>query len=322
MPDDITVYNQPMEYIFPLPQATPAPPKPSKPAIQSGHRYRIDTEKPTDNPLGDLEYDLQNGLLGHYRLSVEKAVATAVDRQESPVQAFVWNSDLLNPKLKNCFHNTAAHPQPTGHNHLTLLEASMATPEVSLQDDKSTLSITPFFELEWVTAAYASQLGVVQLVESTRTVHFTDGETMTLIDSETVGNDPVLYLSDTANNLPVTPLGAFQQQGQQQRLLFSQAVTQAIPSEIAGNAVASISVLEKYTVYFMQNAGPDRPDHYIWVPVHLPIVWGWSIRVQQRYDGVWDIFRKKLILPSVSTEAPALPLWHSNSVLCQPTLTV
>ncbi|MBD9356077.1 hypothetical protein [Methylomonas albis] len=311
-----------MEYIFPLPRATPAPPKLSKPVIQAGHRYHIDTEKLADNSLGDLEHDLQNGLLGHYRLSVEQAETTAVNIQESPVQAFVWNSDLLSNKLKNCFHNTSANPQLAGHNHLTLLDTSTAAPEVSVVDNTPTLRMTPCFELEWMTAAYASQLGVVQLVESTRTVHFTDGETMTLIDTETVGNDPVLYLSDTANNLPVTPLGAFQQQSQQQRLVFSQAVTQAIPSEIAGNSVASVSVLEKYTVYFMQNAGPDRPDHYIWVPVHLPIVWGWSIRVQQRYDGVWDIFRKKLIMPSVSTEAPALPLWHSNSLLCQPTLTV
>ncbi|AMK78708.1 MULTISPECIES: hypothetical protein [Methylomonas] len=308
-----------MEHIFPLPRPTPARPKPSNPVIQAGHRYSIDTQKLADNRLGDLEHDLQNGLLGSYRLNAEQAVATAVDTQKLPAQAFVWNSELLSSQLKDCLPITATHPQCPNHNRLTLIDVGMTAPEVSLRDATPTLSITPCFELEWVTAAYSSQLGVLQLVESTRTIHFTDGETMTLLDTESTSGGPVLYLSGTESHLPVVPLGAFQRQGQQQKLLFNQAVTQAIPSQIAGNAVASVSVLEKYTVYFMQNAGPDLPDLYIWVPVHLPIVWGWSIRVQQRYDGVWDIFRKKLIMPSASTEAPKLPLWQSNSLLCQTT---
>lgn len=306
-----------MEHIFPLPRPTPAQPKPSKPIIQTCHLYSIDTQNLADSRLGDLEHDLQNGLLGDYQLSIEQGVAIAVDTKQTPIQAFVWNSDLLSALLKNCLPITATHPQKPNQNRLTLLDASMAAPEVSLLDNTPTLNIAPRFELEWDTAGFSSQLGVLQLLESTRTVHFTDGETMTLLDTETQDHGPVLYLSGTESHLPVMPLGPFQQQNQQQKLLFSQAVTQAIPSQIAGNAVASISVLEKYTVYFMQNAGPDRPDLYIWVPIHLPIVWGWSIRVQQRYDGVWDIFRKKLIMPSASTEAPKLPLWHSNSLLCR-----
>jgi hypothetical protein len=40
------------------------------------------------------------------------------------------------------------------------------------------------------------------------------------------------------------------------------------------------------------------------------------LRVQQRYDGVWNIFRKKLILPTATTEAPALPHWRRNSLQC------
>jgi hypothetical protein len=157
------------------------------------------------------------------------------------------------------------------------------------------------------------------LVESTRTAHLANGENIVLLDTETATAHagPVLYLPGTSSNLPVTALGTMQQQGLLRTLLFEHTVTQTVPSQIAGIGVASVSVLEKYTVYFMQNAGPEQPERYIWVPVHLPIVWGWSIRVQQRYDGVWDIFRKKLIMPSASTEAPQLPLWHSNSLLCE-----
>lgn len=308
-----------MEHIFPLPRPTLAPRKPSNPLIQAGHRYNIATQLLAENRLGDLDHDLQNGLLGEYQLSTEQAVTIAVDTKQTPIQAFVWSSDLLSPLLKSCLPITATHPQLPDQNRLTLLDASMAAPQVSSLDHTPTLNIVPRFELEWDSTGFGSQLGVLQLVESTRTLHFADGETMTLLDTETLDRDPVLYLSGTESHSPVLPLGPFQQQGQQQKLLFSQTVTQAIPSQIAGDPVASISVLEKYTVYFMQNAGPNRPDLYIWVPVHLPIVWGWSIRVQQRYDGVWDIFRKKLIMPSASTEAPKLPLWHSNSLLCQTT---
>ncbi|MGZ0079397.1 hypothetical protein ACWAU0_16610 [Methylomonas sp. YC3] len=306
-----------MEHIFPLPRPMPAPPKPKHPVLQAGHRYSIDTQKLADNPLGDVEHDVQNGLLGDYSLSIERAAVVPVDTKRTPIHAFVWNSDLLSPPLKSCLALTTAHPQQPKQNRLTLLDARMAAPTVSLADDMPTLSISPHFELAWDTAGFCSQLGVLQLLESTRTAHFADGKTMTLLDTESEEGDPVLYLSEKDRPVPVIPLGGFQQQGQQQKLLFSQTVTQAIPCEIAGNTVASMSVLEKYTVYFMQNAGPDRPDLYIWVPVHLPIVWGWSIRVQQRYDGVWDIFRKKLIMPSASTEAPKLPLWQGNSLLRQ-----
>ncbi|MBD9363124.1 hypothetical protein EBB_22090 [Methylomonas sp. EbB] len=308
-----------MEHIFRLSRPMPAPPKPNNPLLQAGYRYSLDTQKLADNPLSDVEHDLQNGLLGDYPLSIEQGVAIAVDTKQTPIQAFVWNSDLLSTPLKSCLDLDSTHPQYPNQNRLTLIDAGMAAPTVSLADDMPTLSISPHFELAWDTAGFCSQLGILQLLESTRTAHFADGKTMTLLDTETEEGGPVLYLSGKERSAPVIPLGGFQQQGQQQKLLFSQVVTQSIPSEIAGNTVASISVLEKYTVYFMQNAGPDRPDLYIWVPVHLPIVWGWSIRVQQRYDGVWDIFRKKLIMPSASTEAPKLPLWRNNSLACQTT---
>jgi hypothetical protein len=313
----LAIHNQAMEHIYPLPRPTPARPKPSKPIIQAGLRYDIDLANLPDTRLGNLEDDLQNGLLGDYRLSPEQSAATAVDIQRA--QAFVWDSELLGTQLINSLLTPADHPQLVNCNRLTLLEASIAAPAVTLAEETPMLSISPHFELEWDTAGFCSQLGVLQLLESTRAAHFTDGETMTLLDTLTFGGSPVLYIGTALDNLAVTVLGAFQQQGHQQKRVFSHAVTQTIPSQIAGKAVASVSVLEKYTVYFMQNAGPDRPDLYIWAPAHLPIVWGWSIRVQQRYDGVWDIFRKKLIMPSASTEAPRLPLWHSNSLLCQTT---
>lgn len=184
-------------------------------------------------------------------------------------------------------------------------------------DSHPTLTISPRFELEWSTEAFASQLGVVQLFESSRTLQFADGETLVLLDTEAAGVGPVLYLSDATGALAVKPVCAFQKQGDKQRLEYSGKIAQMIPAEFRDKPVESVSVLEKYTVYFMQNAAPDDTEQHIWVPVHLPIVWGWSIRVQQRFDGVWDIFRKKMMVPTSSTEAAALPRWQSNSLLCR-----
>jgi hypothetical protein len=150
-------------------------------------------------------------------------------------------------------------------------------------------------------------------VESSRTLQFEDGDSLVLLDTD-AGGAPVLYLSDSTDNVAIKPVCAFQQQGNKQRFHFTTDIRQIIPAEFNNKAVASVSVLEKYTCYFMENAAPDKPDRHIWVPVHLPIVWGWSIRVQQRYDGEWDIFRKKLILPKSSTEAATLPCWQSNSL--------
>ena len=166
--------------------------------------------------------------------------------------------------------------------------------------------------MEWETGAFASQLGLVQLLESTRTLQFEDGESKVLQDTEAAGLGAVLHLNDQHDTLPVKPVCGYQQRGMKARFVFNTEAAQIVPADFDGKHVVSVSVLEKYSMYFMQNAAPALPDEHIWTPVHLPIVWGWSIRVQQRFDGVWDIFRKKLIMPTTSAEMPALPLWQGN----------
>lgn len=304
-----------MNYIFPLPQ--PVRPKQSgnETAIFPGHRYPLRPEA-IANGTPELAHAFQNGLVGAYRISQDKAEVEALDLNAQPMQGFVWDTALLNPPLRHLLVPDQERPRSAPNNRLTLIDARLDVPSVEMEHNTPTLTVTPRFELEWDTEAYASQLGVVRLVESLRVVHFEDGESTVLLDTEAAGVGPVLYLSQAVDQQAVIPICAFQAQAQQQCIEYGSAVTQLIPAELAGKAVSSVSVLEKYTVYFMQNAAPDQPDRYIWVPVHLPVVWGWSIRVQQRYDGVWDIFRKKLIMPMPSTEAPALPLWQSNSLRC------
>jgi len=288
--------------------------------IHEGRRYCINIPEPAlTEDAGQVmaaSQDPQSGIIGAYRLSDHSAESEPVDLNKQPAQCFVWDTDLLSPIVSDCLQAYSEQPQPFGRNRLSLHDAGLDGPEVRMQNDQPVLTISPRFDLEWATDAFPSQLGWVQLVESSRTLQFEDGESLVLLDTDAAGGGPVLYLDGANDNLAIKPVCAFQQQGEKHRFGFTIAVTQLIPVEFNKKAVASVSVLEKYTCYFMQNAAPDDPERHIWVPVHLPIVWAWSIRVQQRYDGVWDIFRKKLFLPAASTEAAALPHWQSNSVLC------
>jgi hypothetical protein len=295
-------------------------PIPNQAAIHPGCRYDmiLPDSALTEylNHVTDVDHDQQTGIVGAYRLSVDSAEIEPVDLSTQPLQYFVCDTDSLSPIIRRCLHIDPEGPRSLHNNRLTLFDARLDAPEVRLLDNQPVLTISPQFELEWATEAFASQLGLVQLVDSSRTVQFADGESLVLLDTETAGRGPVLYLNNSADNSVVKQVCAFQAQGGKQRFGFNTVVNQMIPAEIKNNPVVSVSVLEKYTWYFMQNAAPDDPDRHIWVPVHLPIIWGWSIRVQQRFDGVWDIFRKKLIMPTSSTEAPALPLWQSNSLRC------
>jgi len=305
------------DYIFQL----PLPDRPKRlsrePLIQNGFRYRIDLPQTQPHPLSDLGYNLQHGLIGSYRMSTDMAEMIAIDPSAHRIEGFVWDANLLSPELKQAISYDTGPARSTEANRLTFLDIRMDSPQIHLTDKFPVLAIAPRFELEWHTAAHASQLGLVQLVETSRSMLLESGETQLLLDTEMTGSNPVLYLSGPSDEQAVKPVCAYQDQGQKIRFEFSTPISQTIPSEVGGNPIQSVSVLEKYTLYFMENTDPKIPDEYIWVPVCLPITWGWSIRVQQRYDGIWDISRKKLIMPTPSTEVLALPLWTSNTLHCR-----
>ncbi|MGR8929446.1 MAG: hypothetical protein ACU836_02315 [Gammaproteobacteria bacterium] len=308
--------NESPDYIFNLP--LPGKPKTVRRdrVIQPGFRYHVDAAEPDAVRLSNLEYDLENGLIGDYRLDCHATEMLPIDSNARPIKAFVWDTDLL-PSSFEPIENNHKRPESTATNRLTLVNVSLDAPNVGLIHNLPVLTITPRFELEWCTEAHGSQLGLVQLVESARTMITDDGKSHVLLNTETAGSEPVLYLTGPADDQPIKPACPYQQQGQTSRFQLGTPVSQVIPNEVDGNSIHSLSVLEKYTVYFMQNAKPEQPEQHIWVPVYLPIVWGWSIRVQQRSDGLWDIFRKKLIMPIPSTEAIALPRWRNNSLRCR-----
>lgn len=306
-----------MDYIFQLPLPARHKPTHRNLGIFPGHRHRIELTDATGRDLANQDFAQQQGLLGAYRLELHASTIETIDTSRNPMQGFVWDADLVTPLMQQALSVDTDQAPVNAYNQLDVLDIAMETPDVRLIESLPTLSVSPCFKLEWHTPAHASQLGILQLVESTRTLQLANGHSAVLMDTEAEGGDPVLLLNDEADRAVVKPVCGFQSKGQRTRLEFRQTASQRIPAAWDGVATESVSVLEKYTLYFMQNADPQQTDRYIWVPVHLPIVWGWSIRVQQRYDGIWDIFRKKLIMPTPSIEAPPLPHWRRNSLACR-----
>ena len=258
------------------------------------------------------EQVLQTGLLAAYQLSTDAGIVEAVDLSTQSIQGFVWDSSLVAHWLQAGL--TGSAPVYTPHdNRLTLLHSGLQGPNVHLVNDQALLSITPYFEMHWHTVAFAGQLGCIQLVETSRKVQLADGETLILQDTEVSNCGPVLYLPDS-KAAAVQMVGDFQPLGLERRLNFSPEISQVIPVQLHGKRVESLTVLEKYSCYFMQNAAPNDVEQQIWTPAHQAVTWGWSIRVQQRFDGDWDIFRQKLLLPTPSAELSSLPCWRSNSL--------
>ena len=201
-------------------------------------------------------------------------------------------------------------------NRLTLLESGLQGPEVWFSGQQPLLSVSPYFKMRWRTDGCGSRLGCIQLVEASRTLRFAEGEELVLLDTDWAGGGPVLYSGSHGEISGVEAISPFQPQGMETVVNFAGDATQMIPKEFLDQPDLALTVLEKYTVYFVENAAPEDAEAQEWTPLHLPIIWGWSVRVQQRLDGVWDIFRRKLVLPTISTEAPTLPVWHTDTLHC------
>lgn len=314
MSNELHPSPEPGEHIFPLPGRRPAPKTGSHPtaAISLGKRYPLNPNIP------DLTGGI-DGLVGGYRLSLDRAEILPIVPTQDIASGFVWDEGRLPAGVAAAL---AAGQTGGGRNRLTLHAASLEGLEVKLIQQLPVLNVTPRFALEWETRGQGAQLGVVRLVESARTAHFADGGTLNLLNTAVANAGAVLYLDDPGAPSPVIPVCGFQGADETSRFEFTESVRQPIYAELDGQPLVSISVLEQYTLYFLANAAPERPEDFIWTPVHLPIIWGWSVRVQQRFDGVWDIFRRKLILPTPSTEAPPLPTWTENSLRCRTPLDV
>ena len=194
-------------------------------------------------------------------------------------------------------------------NEFQLLSCGLDSLSIDQAIDCSLLSIAPRFQIQYKTHAFPAQLGEIRLVSAKRFITDTDGNRHSLLDTETAGA-PVLYLEDTNDRKVIRQFKDWQPLCSEQTYTFDYRISQMLKRQMQGVEVASITVLEHYSSYFMQR--PMAATHTLWVPAYAPLEWGWSIRVEPEDDD-WLITRRKLILPVAGHDGWRMPQWHNNT---------
>ena len=250
--------------------------------------------------MGELQADNLkdvNGVIGGYRISLNQGDVLPVS--ESDNAYYIWDND-------SPLHS------PVFENEFQLESVTLNRPSVERVGGAYYLVMQPEFQVSFSTATHSARLGEIRLVESERFFTLENGDSLTITDTQEMGA-PVLYLQHRDDTAVVRQETDLQLQGTDREYFFGESVSQKIPDYINNVPVASVTVLERFTSYFMQQV-LATPDQSIWVPVCAPISWGWSIRVGRRYDQEWDILRRKLMLPTVGHDGWEMPTWRSNLV--------
>lgn len=286
--------------------------KPSLPELQVGRRMEI---------IGGDLAALANlhGLVGHYRVGLDAAGIEPVSTSAATAGCFVWDADTHFPaagwQVLQDGNGVAANACRVKDNACVMTGMSLSGPDLVEVAGETRLILSPRFDLEFTTDAYAACLGVVHLVTSTRFITLANGRKIPLIDT---GEDegPVLYLEDERDKQAVKPVAEYQASGLNETHTYSTEIRQVIPERVAGETVETVTVLEQYTSYFMQRQIADDEADVIWTPVCAPVGWGWSIRVGRRTDGPWGIVRRKVMLPIAGHDGLELPVWEKNIHAC------
>ncbi|MBA53506.1 MAG: hypothetical protein CMK89_03540 [Pseudomonadales bacterium] len=250
--------------------------------------------------LGELQAEnlkAVHGVIGGYRISLSQGEVLPVNEADDAY--YIWDNDspLHSPLFENEFQ---------------LESVTLNRPSVARVGGACYLVMQPEFQVSFTTATHSARLGEIRLVESERFVTLENGDSLTITDTQEIGA-PVLYLQHRDDTAVVRQETDLQLQGTDREYFFGESVSQKVPDYINSVAVSSVTVLERFTSYFMQQV-LSTPEQSIWVPVCAPISWGWSIRVGRRYDQEWDILRRKLMLPTVGHDGWEMPTWRSNLV--------
>ncbi|MEE2733062.1 MAG: hypothetical protein VYA55_19740 [Pseudomonadota bacterium] len=252
-------------------------------------------------PIGDLDSACLrdvSGVIGDYRISLEQGAV--VPLTDSDAAYYIWDND------------SPLHT-PVFENEFQLEAATLNRPVVERIAGESYLVMQPEFHVRFSTATHSARLGEIRLLESERFITLKNGDSLTISDTQEVGA-PVLYLQHKEDQAILRQETDLQLQGTDREYFFCESVSQRIPEQVNGVEVSSVTVLERFSSYFMQQV-MSVPDQSIWVPVCAPVAWGWSIRVGRRFDQEWDILRRKLMLPTVGHEGWEMPTWCSNLAL-------
>lgn len=263
--------------------------------------------------------EMPQGIVGDYRISEQsgEVLAWALDEQGKG-ECLVWDTELesrgaeplsiFGPDGQQLSTNTL------NSNACVLETAEQEWPEFQ----RHTLTLAPSFEVRFTTEVCPARLGLITLVDAQRFLLLEDDSRHTLLDTSGYPSDgssesPVLYLTEMGAGA-VDQVTSVQAQGETRNYRFSIPVAQELSEEIGGIAVVSMTVLEQYSSYVMQQIVDSAGKPGVWLPVHAPITWGWSIRVGRRGDGEWDILRRKMIRPTVGHEGLQLPEWTTNTL--------
>lgn len=238
-----------------------------------------------------------NGVIGDYRISLNCGEVVPVNQTQGTY--YIWDND-------SPLHS------PVFENEFQLESATLNRPSVERVGGHYYLIMQPEFQVSFSTATHSARLGEIRLVESERFITLENGDSVVITDTQEIGT-PVLYLQHRDDEQVVRQETDLQLQGTDREYFFGESVSQRIPENINGVAVACVTVLERFTSYFMQQV-LATPGQSIWVPVCAPIAWGWSIRVGRRFDQEWDILRRKLMLPTVGHDGWEMPAWGCNLV--------
>ncbi|MGY6274635.1 hypothetical protein [Methylomonas sp. MgM2] len=289
--------------------------KPRLPILEIGKRVRLQSSSSVaGRPV--------HGLIGGYRFDAHSAeVLPALASRNGEIDAYVWdtNCDLADLQVSLESEDGSSAQALSAYrlqtNSLEFYQVALKGPEIISDESNIALSLSAHFELTYTTDVFAARLGLLHLVQAQRFLILANGERITLLDS---GDEdcPVLYLPYRDDDRPMSWLSENQAAGESKAYDITTSISQSIPVEIHGAAVEGLTVQERYSSYFMQEATPSSAEKTIWTPIYPRISWGWSIRAGCREDGVWDIMRRKLMLPIVDGDGLQIPLWQTNSRAC------
>lgn len=292
--------------------------RPPFPITEKSHRLRLVKSDSDDNNSQQKKADLNRKIIvrgiaypvdssglgenaepiGQYTLSTKQAVVEPTDVSG---QGYLWEAEV-------------SPTQEVAINEFQLLHSALEGPHIHTSGNQHWLMIQPQFKVRYSSTFYAAKLGEIRLVESQRFMTLDSGERATLLDTHQL-NEPVLYLQDHEDSSIVRQQTPWQMPGESSEYDFDYRILQALQTEVNGQPVRSITVLEQYTSCFMERPLTNPLENSIWVPIYAAINWGWSMRVEPDSSG-WAITRRKLMLPTVSHEEWQLPMWRSNTLEC------
>jgi len=283
------------------------------PTLTIGKKYRLRHLKHSNG--------IQHGLIGDYQLNLQTAEITPLSgMNDEIVSGYFWDShcDLealsLHVEIDRHVNAESIKKYRLDNNRLEIQVAALHGPVIAATGQSALLSLSPHFEVRYSTDAFSAQLSLLHLVQTRRFFTLANGKCLHILDSGEE-DQAVLHLSSAEAQQPMAWSSPVQQQGTSQIYQITNEISQAIPAAIDNQPVIGLTVLERYSSYWLQRALPFNSES-IWTPLAPPISWGWSIRVGRRYDGEWDIMRRKLMLPISGADGLQLPLWKRNSLAC------